>query len=140
MSSNLENTFENAYKEYKDYSEFVKNGEEDEELKRAKDNFNKEAPKMEMSEKIQKLYELNVEPRMNQHDLTVLTHNLKVVYETVKADIKIPEEIRKEVEDLPKPHMYYTIKDNKKIMIDEELHNSVKENYFAELKWAENQE
>lgn len=127
----LKNRFETDYKAYKDYQAYINKGKD--KLDNDRKTFNEIAPQLERKEMIEKFCELDLEPKKNQHDFTVLTHNLANTFSIVESVIEIPKDIVKELKDLPKPHRYYHISDDNVTKVNEELHKTVKDNFIAQI-------
>ena len=122
-----ESIFEGAYKEYKEYETFY-NGKLPEIVKK-RENFQKFVTENQDDTEllVNMLFDINEKPFHYQNDLVKLQQRLITIYEAYKHLIKVPEDISKEIEGMPKVRTLFFIKDGEAISVDETLTKEIKE-------------
>lgn len=134
----VENIFETAYKEYKEYETFVK--EIAPQIKTERENYQKFVKENldNLDLCTEKLFEINEKPAHYQNDLILLQKRLIDYYEIAKEVVEIPQEIKTEIESFIKPQQIYFIQNGAAKEINpektKELREKVRETYNEIIK------
>jgi len=134
----IENIFETAYKEYKEYENFVK--EIAPQIKIDRENYQKfvkeNVDDLELCS--DRLFDINEKPAHYQNDLLLLQNKLINYYEISKEVVKIPQEIKTEIEEFVKQQQIYTIKNGTAEEVNpqknKEIREKIKEEYTKIVK------
>lgn len=127
MKELLENAFDTAYNEYKEYETFLKNIAP--KIKEQRDSFAQYAIDNSKDTEVltDKLFEIEVEPMNYQNDLLRLKTRLWNVYQTVKEAIEIPAELKTEIDKFILPVQVYVIKAGQPVEIDPEFNKKMRD-------------
>lgn len=109
----LENNFNAAYKEYKDYHSFLKSLAPD--IQKSREDLAKTQNKDEM---IEKAFEVYTKPHYYAEDLIKLQNKLRIILEFSSLVLKIPAEIKEEIENFTQQKQLYRIDKGEAIEID----------------------
>jgi len=136
MKEILQNNFEVAYKEFKEYETFLKNAAP--KIKESREQFVQFSQENNDNTALltERLFEDQVIPTYYQNDLLKLQNKVITVFETVKDVLEIPAEIKTEVEALIPPKQMYKITAGTAEEIDPEHNSKIKEEakkYYQEM-------
>lgn len=122
----LENIFQTAYSEYKEYETFFKNVAP--KIKQQREEFSQKVLNNpnDVENLTEELFDNNTRPVSYQTDLINLQNRLLTTYETVKDVIEIPAEVKKEIETFIKPKQLYKIDKGEAIELDPEYMKQMK--------------
>lgn len=114
----LKNNFEEVYKEYKDYEQFVLSSKEA--IETGKEEFRNIAVSGELSdsELVNRLFDLSIKPLQSDLDLRILRDRMVSTYDAYKVVIDFPEEIKEEIRNIIRPVTTYRIVSNKQEEVD----------------------
>jgi|GEM_PF-4641600 len=135
----MKEQFETAYREYKDYEDFIKKlaPKIKEDREQFQNFINENQSNTDLIAK--KMFEINAEPVHYQNDLLNLQIRLIHYYNIIKSEVEIPQEISKEIESFILPNQVYFIKDGEPIEIDPEKNKKFREDVEKEyLKIVKN--
>lgn len=131
----LQNNFETAYKEYKDYESFLVS--ERVEIQKQRDSFKERVISGTDSDDVlvSALFDLSIRPIQSEEDLRVLRDRLIAVYDAYKIVIDFPAEIVEEMKNLQRPYQVYRIHNGSQVDIDKEKNDKFRDE--ARKKHAE---
>jgi len=132
MEEQLKNKFEEKYKSWKAYTNYIESNQE--QLKEKQKDFSKRVVNITTKEQMEELFELQGEPGKHLSDHTNLSNDLVLLYSLFTDKSQFPKEVREDMEKLGTRKLYYIVTDGKLLKINEEIHEIAKEHFYQTMQ------